>query len=96
MTLAEFKNTLSKADPPPGVATGLAALWWAAKDDWDKAHKLVMDEGGKDCAWVHAYLHRVEGDGENASYWYRQAGKVAAKDPLQAEWEAIATELLAK
>jgi len=95
MTLTEFKSTLSKADPPPGVARALAGLWWAAKDDWDKAHKLVMDEGGKDCAWVHAYLHRVEGDIENAGYWYRQAGKVAAKGPLQAEWGVIATELLA-
>jgi hypothetical protein len=96
MTLAEFKGTLSKPNPPSGVATAVAALWWAAKEDWDKAHKLVMDEGGKDCAWVHAYLHRVEGDVENAGYWYRQAGIPAANGALQAEWEAIATELLAR
>jgi hypothetical protein len=96
MTLTEFKDTLSKANLPSGVATAIAALWWAAKDNWDKAHKLVMDEGGKDCAWVHAYLHRVEGDSENAGYWYGQAGKPAANGLLQAEWNAIATELLAK
>jgi len=96
MTLAEFERTLSQANPPAGVATGVAALWWAANDDWDKAHKLVMDESGKDCAWVHAYLHRLEGDIENAGYWYRQAGKPAASGPLQAEWDAMATELLAK
>jgi hypothetical protein len=96
MTLTEFKRALSQPNPPAGLAPAAAALWWAAKDDWDKAHKLVMDEGGKDCAWVHAYLHRVEGDLENADYWYRQAGKPAANGPLQAEWDAIATELLAK
>jgi hypothetical protein len=96
MTLAEFQRTLSQPTPPAGLAPAVAALWWAAKDDWDKAHKLVMDEDGKDCAWVHAYLHRVEGDTTNAGYWYRQASKPAADGPLQAEWDAIASELLAK
>ena len=51
----------------------LCALWWAGNDNWDKAHRIVMDENGRDCAWVHAYLHRVEGDLDNAGYWYRQA-----------------------
>jgi hypothetical protein len=96
MTLAEFKQGQSKARPPAGLSVALIALWWAGKDAWDKAHKLVMDEGGKDCAWVHAYLHRVEGDLENARYWYRQAGKPAASGALPAEWAAIAGELLAK
>jgi hypothetical protein len=95
MALAEFKRSLSKPRPPAGVSVALAALWWAGKDDWDKAHKLVMDEGGKDCAWVHAYLHRVEGDLENARYWYSQAGKPTASSALPAEWEAIVSELLA-
>ena len=54
-----------------------------------------MDEAGKDCAWVHAYLHRVEGDLGNAGYWYRQAGKPAATGALAAEWAAIARDLLA-
>jgi hypothetical protein len=96
MTLAEFKQGQSKARPPAGLSVALIALWWAGKDAWDKAHKIVMDEGGKDCAWVHAYLHRVEGDLENARYWYRQAGKPAASGALPAEWAAIAGELLAK
>ena len=94
MTLAEFKRSLSKPQPPNGLAPALAGLWWAGKDDWDKAHKIVMDEGGKDCAWVHAYLHRVEGDLENARYWYRQAGKAAAAGALESEWTAIAQALL--
>jgi hypothetical protein len=95
MTPAEFKRSLSKGRPPEGLKPALVGLWWAGKDDWDKAHKIVMDEGGKDCAWVHAYLHRVEGDAENAGYWYRQAGKPAASGGLKAEWAAIAADLLA-
>jgi hypothetical protein len=95
MTLAEFKQSQSKLRPPKGRSTALTALWWAGKDDWDKAHEIVMDENGKDCAWVHAYLHRVEGDLENARYWYRQAAKPAASSALPEEWAAIASELLA-
>jgi hypothetical protein len=67
MTPAAFKHSLAKSKPPAGLSTALAGLWWAGKDDWDKAHKLVMDDAGADCAWVHAYLHRVEGDLDNAA-----------------------------
>jgi len=94
MTFAEFKQSQSKARPPAGLSTALTALWWAGKDDWDKAHKIVMDEGDKECAWVHAYLHRVEGDLDNARYWYRQAGKPAASSALASECEAIAQTML--
>ena len=62
MNLSEFKRSLAKAKPPSGLAPALSALWWAGKDEWEKAHTLVMAESGKDCAWVHAHLHRVEGD----------------------------------
>jgi hypothetical protein len=95
MTLAEFKRSVSRTRPPPGLAPALAALWWAAREDWERAHALVMDEGGKDCAWVHAYLHRVEGDLGNARYWYRQAGKATEAGRLSAEWDSIADALLA-
>jgi hypothetical protein len=94
MTFAEFKQSLAKRTPPEELSPALAALWWAGKDQWDKAHVLVMDEGGKDCARVHAYLHRVEKDLENARYWYRQAGVPPASGPLEAEWAAIARDLL--
>jgi len=96
LILADLKDSLSKSAPPKGVGPALAALWWAAKDDWERAHKLVMDEGGKDCAWVHAYLHRVEGDRDNAGYWYRQAGRPVASGALESEWAAVAAELLSK
>jgi hypothetical protein len=94
MNLSEFKRSLAKAKPPAGLAPALAALWWAGKDQWHKAHNIVMDESGKDCAWVHAYLHRVEGDLGNARYWYRQAQRPVATAPLTAEWDVIAETLL--
>ena len=62
MMLAEFERTLAQLKPPAGLAPALVALWWAGSDQWDKAHAVVMDEGDKECAWVYAYLHRVEGD----------------------------------
>ena len=96
MTFAEFKRSLSQHKPPGGLAPALTALWWAGKDDWDTAHKIVMDDEGADSAWVHAYLHRVEGDLPNARYWYAQAGKPAATEALPAEWDAIARALIAE
>jgi hypothetical protein len=74
----------------------LQALWWAGKGDWERAHQCAQQqEGDPACDWVHAYLHRVEGDLGNAGYWYRRAGKPAATGPLAAEWDAIAATLLA-
>jgi hypothetical protein len=95
VNLADFKASLSDAAPAPGLDWPLAAMWWAAKGDWDKAHSIAQDQETKDAAWVHAYLHRVEGDLGNAGYWYRQAGKPVASGPLEAEWEQIVQALLA-
>ena len=92
--MAEFKASFSGAAPAPGLDAPLAALWWAAKGDWDQAHRIVQDEPSADAAWVHAYLHRVEGDPGNAGYWYRRAGKPAAGGALETEWEAIASALI--
>jgi hypothetical protein len=94
MSPSEFKRSLSSKNPPGGLSAALNALWWAGKDDWDKAHKIVMKEDGADCAWVHAYLHRVEGDLDNAGYWYRQARRKTATGKRDAEWAAIAAALL--
>jgi hypothetical protein len=94
MTFAEFERSLKSATPPPGLAPALVALWWAQKNDWDQAHTVVMNEESREAAWVHAYLHRVEGDADNAAYWYRQAKKPVASGALAAEWQAIATALL--
>ena len=94
MTPAAFKRTLAKTTPPKGLSKSLLALWWADKGDWERAHKIVQDEETPDAAWVHAYLHRVEGDLGNARYWYRQAKREPASGALKAEWSAISTELL--
>jgi hypothetical protein len=94
--MSDFRASLSGTSPAPGLEPPLAALWWAAKGNWDAAHRIVQDEDTASAAWVHAYLHRVEGDLGNAGYWYRQAGQVAAKDSLEAEWQRIAATLLAK
>ena len=94
MTPSAFKRSLSGKKPPGGLAPALAALWWAGKESWDKAHDIVMSEAGADCAWVHAYLHRVEGDRDNARYWYRQARREPATGELASEWTAIAAALL--
>ena len=92
--MAGFRASLSGAAPAPELDAPLAALWWAAKGKWDEAHKIVQDEETADAAWVHAYLHRVEGDLGNASYWYRQAGKPVETGSLGTEWERITSVLL--
>lgn len=92
MTLKEFLS-LKK---PPTLSTLPVALWHDAQGDWQKAHELAQDIETQDGAWVHAYLHRKEGDTSNAGYWYRQAGKKFPSQTLQQEWEEIVNNLLEK
>ena len=94
MRFAEFKASLGAASAPAGLDGPLMALWLAAKGDWNGAHEIVQEGETPPASWVHAYLHRVEGDLGNAGYWYRQAGQPTAKDSLEAEWERIAATLL--
>jgi hypothetical protein len=96
VTPAEFEAALSEAAPPHALAVPLKALWWAKKGDWERAHRLVMGDLSREAAWVHAYLHRVEGDLGNAGYWYRQARQPSAEGALDAEWAAIVAGLLAR
>ena len=95
MTPSDFQRSVSGNEPLGGLLPALTALWWAAKDNWDRAHAVVMNERDRDCAWVHAYLHRLEGDHDNARYWYRQARRKPAEADLAAEWAAIVSALLA-
>ena len=95
MTLDEFRATLS-SDRSPAVAPALVALWHDARGDWDKAHELANDVDDRTGAWVHAYLHRKEGDLGNAAYWYDRAGQPVPSDGLDAEWDRIATALLGR
>jgi len=94
MTLAEFKATLSST-MPPAVRPLLVALWHDARGDWEQAHRVAQEIDDRHGAWVHAYLHRKEGDLGNAAYWYGRADQPAATDALDAEWARIAAALLA-
>jgi hypothetical protein len=93
MTLSEFRGTLKDA-APPDVSPALVALWHDARGDWEMAHRVAQDVNDRSGAWVHAYLHRKEGEIDNARYWYGQADKPAATDSLEAEWDRIASGLL--
>lgn len=93
MTLAEFNLTL-EATQPPAARPALVALWHDAKGDWHRAHEVAQDVEDATGAWVHAYLHRKEGDENNAAYWYRRAGKPVERGPLAAEWSQIVSALL--
>ena len=92
--LDRFRASLASNAPSPDLPPPLLALWWAAKGEWDRAHALVQDEPGPDAAWVHAYLHRVKGDAENAAYWYGLARRPMADTALDLEWAAIADALV--
>jgi hypothetical protein len=94
MTLDDFRATLSSATPPPSIRGALLALWHDAKGDWEMAHRVAQDVKDASGAWVHAYLHRKEGDESNAAYWYRRAGKPIAKTLLEEEWTDIVAALL--
>ena len=96
MTLTEFKATVGQATPPADVAPALVALWHDARGDWARAHEVAQDIHDESGAWVHAYLHRKEGDLGNAGYWYRRASQPVARGTLAEEWDAIVTELLAQ
>lgn len=94
MTLDDFKRTIATGTEPPGLAPPLRALWWAGRGDWDRAHQMVSDLDNPTGAWIHAHLHRQEGDLPNARYWYGCAGKPEFTGTIDAEWSAIAGELL--
>lgn len=94
MELDEFRATVASAAMPDELSPPLQAMWAEGRGDWEQAHMTIQYEDGDDAAWVHAYLHRKEGDASNAAYWYSRAGRPICRDPLQDEWEAIITALL--
>jgi hypothetical protein len=95
VTLAEFRRTTAESQAPAHLPPPLLALWHDAKGDWASAHQTAQDIDNATGAWIHAYLHRKEGDSSNASYWYRRAGKPVCHESLESEWEQIVTTLLA-
>jgi hypothetical protein len=89
-----FEQSLTHTAPPAGLSLLLEALWHERRGDWDRAHDITQDIDGPDAAWVHAYLHRREGDQSNAAYWYRQAARPAMRGTLDNEWRSIVEALL--
>lgn len=91
MTLDDFQHSLEQGSMPPGLSGVLQALWLDAGGDWDGAHAAAQAQSDEDGAWVHAYLHRKEGDLSNAGYWYRRAGRDMPDCSLADEWTHLAT-----
>jgi len=94
MTYEEFEKTLSGTVPKDGLTPYLAAMWYDAVNNWEKAHELVQDLPDDTASWIHAYLHRKEGDIWNADYWYRRAGRKRPEVSLKEEWTQIVKALL--
>ena len=93
-TLTEFTESLNSEHPDSGLSVQLKSLWYDGKGDWQKAHAQVDHLNDPQSAWVHAYLHRKEGDIGNADYWYRNAGKKRPDVSLDEEWEGLVLEFL--
>ena len=94
MDFETYRQSLAEPTAPAGMSMAAQALWWEAKGDWHQAHNCAQQQSDAEGAWVHAYLHRVEGDLRNAGGWYGRAGRPVATAPLKEEWETIARALL--
>ncbi|MCC9168107.1 hypothetical protein [Pontibacter harenae] len=94
MNFVTFEESLQKETPPIDASVYLWALWFDAKGNWNSAHELIQDLPDQDASWIHAYLHRKEGDTWNADYWYRKAGKKSPSVSLDEEWEELVKHFL--
>jgi len=95
MNLAKFKQLLQEGgSPPQSMSDTLKALWYDNNGNWHTAHEIIQDIQSSDAFWIHAYLHRKEGDLGNALYWYNKAGQKKSEEELEKEWEQIAQHLL--
>lgn len=83
------KSTAEASSPPESLSPELTVLWLAKNDQWDAAHDIAQDLPDPNGAWLHAYLHRVEGDLGNAGYWYHRAGQPMPNESLDSEWHAL-------
>lgn len=95
MTLEDFLKHAANADEPAeNLSDALKSLWYAEKGDWEKAHNIAQDIPTPDGSWIHAYLHREEGDHSNAGYWYSRANRTPSTLRLTEERHAIIESLL--
>jgi hypothetical protein len=89
MTFEEFTASLKENEPPKLLIPLLKALWYDGKEDWESSHNVAQDIDDNNGSWIHAYLHRKEGDISNARYWYSKAGKPTPNVSLKEEWESL-------
>jgi len=94
MDPVKFQESLSQSSPPDGISEHLRSLWYDARGDWEKSHEIIQDIEDEKAAWIHAYLHRKEGDTWNADYWYRRAKKTRPAISLEEEWLVILNAML--
>ena len=94
MDISKFRKSLKQQDPPENTSKYLLSLWYDGKNNWDRAHQIAQDISDADGSWIHAYLHRKDGDQFNASYWYSRAGKEKPNIPLSEEWTDLVNYFL--
>ena len=94
MDVISFKKSLTGNIPPQNISAYLQALWYERKGNWGKAHQLIQDINDPNAAWIHAFLHRKEGDISNADYWYHRAGKKRPMISLEKEWDEIVVAMI--
>jgi hypothetical protein len=92
--VAAFLDSLKSGVPPAVPSPLLRAMWHGLRGEWEAAHQIAQDDTSAEGAWVHAWLHHIEGDMANARYWYRQAQRHVAEGDLREEGETIAAFLL--
>ncbi|MGW9686550.1 hypothetical protein [Flagellimonas sp. 2504JD1-5] len=91
---SSFQETMDFPKPNAEWPEALQALWWDAKGNWNASHNIAQDLHTEMGSWIHAYLHRKEGDKWNAGYWYRQAGRSFPACSLEKELEQMVEYVL--
>lgn len=89
MQRSEFEASLENSAPPEDCSVEIAALWWLRNRNWQRGHDLIDGAPGQDAAWVHALMHRMEGDQANARYWYARAGRQPEGNTIGQEVNAL-------
>ena len=90
----EFTESLNIEVPPASWPSSLRALWYDAKGNWEASHDIAQEMHTDMGSWIHAYLHRKEGDKFNAGYWYRRANRPFPQKRLSEELEDLVTFVL--
>jgi hypothetical protein len=96
MNYSDFCNSIEQKNKPQNLHPSLEALWLTAAGNWDEAHLIVQSREDNDSEWIHAHLHREEGDKWNATYWYTRCGREFPSLSLKDEWEEITKDLILK